>query len=142
MARLTIVVEVPDADPTLEDPHEVAEELLDTDHRGLSSSDAPSFVGAEWGDHLPEPESGMKPCVRPTCDAPEVELAVDPPELIRRAYDEAQGRRGRRCASDAHRARVAQLCQLGAARLREKLIALEVRIDPPLRERVCTCEEG
>jgi hypothetical protein len=70
MARLTIVVEVPDAvDPKLADPHEVADELLDLDHCRWPSD--PEFVGAEWGHHLPEPETGMKPCVRPTCDAPE-----------------------------------------------------------------------
>lgn len=82
MARLTIVVEIPDiVDPTLADPHEVADEVLDLDgdRRSRDWPTAPEFVGAEWGDHLPEPETGMKPCVRPPCDAPEVELAVAPP---------------------------------------------------------------
>lgn len=45
MARLLIEVEVL-VDPALEDPHEIAEYLLDAD------ADDPtfSFVGAEWKD--------------------------------------------------------------------------------------------
>lgn len=52
MTRLTIVVEVEDVDPTLVDPHDVADALLDdiTPTPGYRSE----FVSAQWGDMMPE----------------------------------------------------------------------------------------
>lgn len=50
MARLVIEVEV-NSDPTLEDPHVVAEEIIDSDDRSWYWRNyEPMFVSAEWGD--------------------------------------------------------------------------------------------
>ena len=44
MAKLIIEVEVPGVDPALEDPHEIAEYLLD----GNADDPTFNFIGAEW----------------------------------------------------------------------------------------------
>jgi hypothetical protein len=74
MARLTIVVEVPDADPTLNDPHEVADEVLDLLGDGWTTP--PEFVGAEWGDHLPDAADVMTD----EADAAQIRAASPIPE--------------------------------------------------------------
>jgi len=52
MSRITIVVNVLGADPTLVDPHDVAQELIDTanEHLGRPSPEEAIFVSAEWVD--------------------------------------------------------------------------------------------
>lgn len=56
--RLTIVIEVPPrVDPSYVDPHEPAEEIIETfnewaDANGMYPIE---FVGAEWGHHLTTP---------------------------------------------------------------------------------------
>jgi hypothetical protein len=110
MPHLTIVVDIADDDPA------IGTGAQETAEDVLAGAQPYELVTAAW------------------------DLPDDPPELIRRAYDEARGRRGRRCVTSAHRARVAELRHLGAGALRDRLVSLHVRIDPPARERVCSCE--
>jgi len=48
MARLTIVVDVNDADPGLDDPQVVAEEALDDDYMRDHHGFEVELVSAEW----------------------------------------------------------------------------------------------
>jgi len=79
MARLTIVVDIHDRDPGAKDlPLDAA--------GGVLHGDQPhELVSAHWGDMLPEPDDGLVPCVRPPCDAPEVDLGggwPGPPDIV------------------------------------------------------------
>lgn len=63
------------------------------------------------------------------------------PEQLRRALDLKSGRRGRaECRSAVHRDEVEMLSHLSAKELRRRLVEMHVRIDPPARERMCSCE--
>jgi hypothetical protein len=54
MTRLTIVIDVENVDPTLQDPHDVAEDALDYRSMRISFARPIEFVSAQWGDALPE----------------------------------------------------------------------------------------
>ena len=56
MARLTVVIDTR-LDPTLYDPDNVAEDVIDTFNQFAETNgiDPVDFVRAEWGHHLNEP---------------------------------------------------------------------------------------
>lgn len=65
------------------------------------------------------------------------------PEVIRRAIDRRTGRHRFRCVTWRHRRVVRQLARRHDARtMRGWLAMLQVRLDPPDNERVCSCEES
>lgn len=53
MPSLTIIIEAGD-DPTVTDPHDVAEEIVDTFNEMASRNASPQveFIRAEWGDAI------------------------------------------------------------------------------------------
>lgn len=67
----------------------------------------------------------------------------DSPEILRRAWNRTTGDRASwdlHCRSWRHRWRIRRLARLGDAELRRRLERLQVRLDPPQWERICSCE--
>jgi hypothetical protein len=64
------------------------------------------------------------------------------PELIRRAIDRKRGRERYRCRTWRHRLNVWLLSRNSISDLERRLIAKQVRLDPPGWARDCSCEQG
>ena len=67
-------------------------------------------------------------------------MTTDPPEVLRRALDRKAGRNGPQCKSLRHRLRVRRLSRLPESEVEDRLIRMQVRLDPPDWERRCSCE--